>query len=56
MKKLTFKRFVHVLGRVHEDEVVCFINENDIKQEDILKLTFIPPGSYTLFYYVLVEE
>jgi hypothetical protein len=54
MKKLKVK----VFGGFHKDEeLVNFINENNILKEDILKIAYRSNGgNYALFYYSDKEE
>ncbi|NOW97228.1 hypothetical protein [Mucilaginibacter sp. SG564] len=49
MRRLKFEEFTGFSSR---KKLVEFINENNIKQEDILKIDSFG-GAFTLFYYVL---
>ena len=54
MKKLKVEKFgTGFMGKSGEEKLVDFINENSIKEENILNIVFKSTiGEYVLFYYV----
>jgi hypothetical protein len=50
MRKLKYKRFA---GWSVEESLCDFINENNIKQSDILKIVHNSESDLKLFYYVV---
>jgi hypothetical protein len=52
MKILKVAEFGGGIGATKKGEkLVEFVNKNNIKQEDIVKITFLSTSVYTLFYY-----
>jgi len=49
MKKLKVQEFKGWLTQ--HQKIVEFVNENNIQQEDILKLIFGPANNFLLFYF-----
>ena len=48
MRKLNYKIFS---GWSRQKDLVDFINDNNIKQSDILKIVYDDVGSFQLYYY-----